>query len=464
MSIAFYTILPYSYQYAPLLLPCAIGNGIAAGGAYAALDVASGGPASAAGSKLLKHPLIAGGGIGAFTGFVAPLYLYGPIYHALYGLEGISDALYYLTFPHFTGISVTTGFAAGVAMYPILHYPIYGIPSVPWMNLTGAVLLGTSAALFYIYNPDDENVMPLPEGCFVAKKDVPLLNSVIRYDVEKDDFGTYSLTTNEYVGNGDLKEKGQQMAQTVRKYQQGGWNTQQYTFDHQVLAVLGNFFDHGIADRFEKNVVKVRDVRELQDYEEIMYRTDWVVKCMMERNRASKDRYSYSMGARKKEASDVEKLKKYGIVSDRECKRRLKNIESTSTAVELLMINRLAEKNIREGGAQSNVSSFMSNPLEKIVSYFSEEKKKKDDPSALELETWIRKRCPGILLYRDEEEQAGLSGQSVEAQLETLRWEGPSYSDTLEHWREVCGQERGEKLRNGILITTSLLASYWLQL
>jgi len=458
LSIAFYTILPYSYQYAPLLVPCAIGNGIAAGGAYAALDVIAGGPTSALGSKLLRNPLIAGGGIGAFTGLVAPLYLYGPIYNALYGLEGISDAMFYLTFPHFTGISVATGFAAGVAMYPVLHYPIYGIPSVPWGALTGVVLLGASAALFYIYNPNDENVMPLPEGSFVSRKDVPLLDSIIRYDAEQDKFGTYSLTTNTYVGDADQKEKGQIIAEGVRKYQSNGWGSgsQQYTFDNQVLSVLGNFLDSGIADRFEKNLVKVKDTRKLQDCEEIMYRTDWVVKCMMERNSAARNRKNEGATATEKEAADMERLKTYGAMGERECKRRLRNIESTSTAVELIMILRLAEK-----FTSKQTSGILKNPTEFFSSMFSEDK----EPSMPELEKWMRKRCPGILLYKNEEmNMDGLREQSVEAQLERMGWNPPKLDDTLVSWQEVCGQERGKKLLNGLVITTSLLASYWLQL
>ena len=138
VNIAFWCILPYSYQYAPLLLPCAIGNGIAAGGAYAALDVMGGGPAS----KLLKNPLIAGGGIGAFVGLVAPSLLYGPVCSTLYGIEhmGLFLNQAFTEFPYIMQISVTTGFAAGIAMYPMLHYPIYGVPNVPWQALTGAVL------------------------------------------------------------------------------------------------------------------------------------------------------------------------------------------------------------------------------------------------------------------------------------------------------------------------------------
>ena len=41
------------------------------------------------------------------------MYIYGPIYIALYGLDGISDTIIYFTFAYFTGISVITGFGVG---------------------------------------------------------------------------------------------------------------------------------------------------------------------------------------------------------------------------------------------------------------------------------------------------------------------------------------------------------------
>ena len=120
VNIAFWCILPYIYQYAPLRLPCAIGNGIAAGGAYTALDVMGGGPAS----KLLKIPLIVGGEIGAFVGLVTPSLLYGPVCSTmLYDIEhmGLFLNQAFTEFSYIMQISVTTRFTAGVAMYPMLN-------------------------------------------------------------------------------------------------------------------------------------------------------------------------------------------------------------------------------------------------------------------------------------------------------------------------------------------------------
>jgi len=45
--------------------------------------------------KILRNPLIAGGGIGATTGLIAP-YFYGTISESLYQTEGLSDSFNYL--------------------------------------------------------------------------------------------------------------------------------------------------------------------------------------------------------------------------------------------------------------------------------------------------------------------------------------------------------------------------------
>jgi len=87
LSFACWTIVPYSYNIAPLILPFAISNGISAGFGYAILDVSTGGPKH---SEVLKNPILTGGGIGAFTGFVAPNFLYGEAYNVLYGIDSVS--------------------------------------------------------------------------------------------------------------------------------------------------------------------------------------------------------------------------------------------------------------------------------------------------------------------------------------------------------------------------------------
>ena len=464
VNIAFWCILPYSYQYAPLLLPCAIGNGIAAGGAYAALDVMGGGPAS----KLLKNPLIAGGGIGAFVGLVAPSLLYGPVCSTLYGIEhmGLFLNQAFTEFPYIMQISVTTGFAAGIAMYPMLHYPIYGVPNVPWQALTGAVLLGTGVALHHVYGfGDDDNIenrMPLEDGRFVSSKEVPLLDSILRYDVEDDNFKTYSLKENEYVGGADMKEKGRQIADDVRKYRDGGWLTEGgITFDNQVLTVLYEYLDQGIAERFKDNIVTVKDVKELQDFEERMYRSDWVVKNIMERFRRGKKSNTHDEDARMK-ALNIDKLKSYGVMSERERGRRLENIASTAVAVELLLLLRQAEN-------YKNTLTFenaLKHPNARHLITTSIISQNKGMPSISELETFIRKRAPGILLYTDDEKLSdsdGLRGQSVESQLKRMSWDSSTLDvhAVLGRWEELCGKETTHHhIRKGALFAFGLFASY----
>lgn len=435
LSFAFYTIVPYSYQYAPLLLPCAIGNGAAAGSAYAILDLISGGPSSEIGKKLLRNPLLTGGGIGAFTGICAPFYLYGPIYKSLYGLEGISDILNNL--PMIKSVSVTTGLIAGVAMYPILHYPIYGIQGINWSIFSGSLLLGTTSLLFYIYNPDDENVMKIPEGSFVASKNRKLLDTIIRYDVKEGTFGAYSLTLNDYVGGIEQKEKGQRIAESVRNFQStGGWsygNRTSYTFDNQVLSVLGNLFSDGkVAEKFKKNLVKVKDVKEINKCEESMFHSDWIVKCITERNNTSKTTKSMA-----REEADIEKLKKYShITSERERISILKNFEAVSIGVELLMIE-----------DKKNASA--------------------SDISREDIENWVRKQCPGILLYKAEEMYMdGASGQSVESQLEQIAWNQPNFNKALSNWKDLEANRKKTILHNGLLVGTAsiLMSSFFIQL
>jgi hypothetical protein len=79
-----------------------------------------------------------------------------------------------------------------------------------------------------------------------------------------------------------------------------------------------------------------------------------------------------------------------------------------------------------------------------------------------DIEEIARNRAPGILLYKTEEPK-GLKGQSVESQLEELHWEGPSVDQALRDWQELQGEERGRKVRNGLLIASGILLSLCLK-
>ena len=410
------------------MLPFAIGNGICAGAGYAALDAVFGST-----SKILRNPFITGGGIGAFTGLVAPSFLYGPIYSILYGVNGVSEAITtaFTTFPFFAQISCATGFAAGIAMYPMLHYPMFGIQGVPWMHFSGVLLLASGVTIVYLYSADNDHVMPMPDGAFVDPKMVPLLDSIIRYNVESGEFGTYSLTANEWVGSPDRKELGQGIAESVRRYKR---NYSYHTFDNQILSLLCMVLDSSIADRYQENLVHVKDVKELQSYEDAMFRSDWVVEFIIG---GSKD--GDNNGPRDTSITNIDekadKMLMYGsAMNERERKRRIKSIETTSIGAELLMTLRLAEKKSMAVG-------------------------NKNVPSMVDLENWVRKRAPSIVLYKNEE-FTGLQGQSVESQLERMDWKAPALCVALDKWEDLRKQERGSKIRNGLIITISgLLAS-----
>lgn len=176
-----------------------------------------------------------------------------------------------------------TGFAAGTMMYPFLHYPIHGVKGLPWQALSGTLLLASGMTMYYIYRPDGMSTEYLPEGSFVDKEEIPLLHSIIRYDNSKNEFGAYSLYTNDWVGSPELKEKGQNLADDVRKYQtkyvysgffgrQVDTENKNYTFDNKVLTFYSFYLDPKLGTKHPDRIVEVSDQKEIQMQEESMYR------------------------------------------------------------------------------------------------------------------------------------------------------------------------------------------------
>lgn len=472
-NIAFYYILPFGIEYSPLLLPFAIGNGIVAGGAYAILDTASRSipPALSSsidpsrGQMLMQNPLVAGGGIGATTGLIAP-HLYGSICETLYGVEGLSNSCSALinSFPFFLQISATTGFAAGVMMYPILHYPIHGIQNVKWQGFSGVLLLASSMTVYYMYRPEGmQDNLVCPDGAFVDRSLVPLLSAIVRYRVSEGKFGAYSMEGGEWLGEPGLKDKGQMIADGVRRYHAPGWwdgsndggGGKNYTFDNQILAFYCSWCDRGLGEKHKDRLVHVLDVKELQAYEDSMFRTDWAVKGIIEMKAGS----PIALHKHEEDESRIEninddtmrekiqQMKAYGsAMSDRECKRRVESIEATSVAVQLLMTIRQIDS-AHDSGSDSIINAANNTPI--VVA---------------DLEGIVRKRAPGILLYKTEEAKKGVKGQSVESQLEASRWKAPALDDALAKWQTLQGTERGRKIRNGLLITSGILASLCLKI
>jgi len=415
-SIAFYTILPYSYEYAPLILPFAIGNGVCAGAAYSVLNWVE----LVYRKKLSKNWLIAGGGIGALTGLIAPPFLYGPIYSGLYGIEGISSSIYQFFWysPLLAQTSVATGFAAGLAMYPMLYFPIHGISGRDWKSFSGTILLVTATILYELYSTNDKKSIA-PKGGYVNPIDVPLINSILRYKAgDGGAFGTYSLTTNAWLGPPSLKEKGETISADVREYQKPTiWSSQKkHTFDRQILSFLYEYIDVSVAEKNPDNLVVAEDDRTLQKLQIAMLQTDCIADILLTGEQG------VSL------VSKVpEKLKDYGIVFH---EREIRNLRSASLGVNLMMTHHL--------GYLKNGKSVAS----------MEERQ--------QLEQWIRKRVPGILLYKSDEFE-GLRGQSIESQLEEKNWK-PRLTGWQE-WRTLREKEVRQIVVNGIMLTTGVLVA-----
>lgn len=416
LNIAFWYILPFSYDVAPILLPFAIGNGIVAGAAYGCLDIVSGGPQS----KILKNPLITGGGIGALTGVVAPTLLYGQIYSAMYGIEGMSELIRQGLglMPFALQISGATGFVAGMALYPLLHYPMFGVKNVHWMNFSGGILLASGVTLYHIYSSDGEKIMPiLPDGSFVTPKEKAILDSVIRYNLTKNSLETYSLSANSWIGPPELHQKAHMISEVVRLYQKNSWGSH-YTYDDQVLAFLSRWMDNGIAQRYPQHIVTVKDPKELLQCQKQLQKTDLIVYSILERtNHKTADMESV-----------IDKLNSYGkSTSKREKMRLIQDIQSVCVAVEVLMSQRRA-------GTQ-------------------------DVKLQEEVTVWIRKHVPDILLTIEEENQHnGSLGQSIESQLKSAKW-NMDQNVAIANWEEQKTLER-RKLRNRrIMIFSGALLS-----
>ena len=419
LNIAFWYILPFSYDVAPILLPFAIGNGIVAGTAYGCLDVLSGGPQS----KILKNPLITGGGIGAFTGIVAPTLVYGQVYSAIYGIEGISELVRQGLglMPFALQISGATGFVAGMALYPILHYPMFGINNVHWVNFSGVILLASGVTLYHIYSSDGEKIMPiLPDGSFVTPKEKAILDSIIRYNLRSKCLETYSISTNSWIGTPEVHQKAHMISESIRLYHKNSWGNH-YTYDDQVLAFLSRWMDNGLAERYPERIVTVKDPTELLKCQKALQNTDLIVYAILERmNNEPKGLERI-----------VEKLDSYGKSTSRREKRKLiRDIHSVCAAVEVLMSQRADSQSTRDDQLQEEVT------------------------------IWIRKYFPDILLTKQEESaKNGSLGQSIESQLLTTAKWNMNKNVAISNWEEQKKLERQRRRNRRIMILFGSLVS-----
>jgi len=460
-NVAFYYVLPISYELSPILLPCAIGNGLVAGSSYWALDGFSRQMSKSSskvlrdGQMWLKHPLVVGGGIGAWTGLAAPSFLYGSLCYALYGVEGISDVVsrVFWTLPMLPQISCMTGFVAGIFMYPFLYYPIHGIKGVSWKKFSGVVLMGTGLTLYHVYKgPEKDRMVGISEGAFVLKSNVPLLSTIVRYNNIGGQWGAYSLQSLQWMGGPELKEKGQVMAETVRKYQAPGWwwvdkkRSKYYTFDDQILAFYYEWLDETIGERYQDHVVHVREANELQTIEQNMLQTDWVVKCVLEHGQNSlngEDGINTTWKDQMiQELRNVTCLK----MTDTHVK---KFVESVSTVSDMMKIIMSMKKQKQQLG-ETPILSVDKTDIDAIIQ---------------EMETQVRKLTPGIVLYK-EEETDGFKGQSVESQLEAMSWEPPPFETSAQKWQDLKSLKRSviaKRVLIGALSCAALVVVFFKQ-
>lgn len=421
LSFACWTIIPYSYEIAPLLLPFAISNGISAGIGYAFLDITSGGPRS---SSFLKNPILTGGGIGAFTGIIAPRYLYGEAYDILYGIENVTPLMKeIMSWQFVTEISCSTGFIAGCAMYPLLHYPIFGYQRLPWTKFSGLLLMSSFALMYSVYRIDDEkHGMLTPEGSYVKPEMSKLLNSLMRLNVQTMEFEMYSLTTNSWVGSPELYQEVQIIVKSVRNYQR--WN--ECTFDNPLLALLYLFIDKGIAMRFSDHLVTIEDTKELIRKRDQMHKTDLSVAFIIERS--------------KNQGSNLVQIVSNFLISTenftlRKSQRLLNATEKASLGIELVMI--MKQCGMKEIHLETSNNTTIS---------------------LGEIENWIRKTVPGIILYKTEE-TAFTQGMSVEAQLDLFSWVSTDLSTAFKRWEHDFVEEERNRKRFAFAIASGLLAT-----
>ena len=257
VSFACWTLVPalYGGPVASLILPCALGNAAVAGSVYGALDLAVGGPGTGAGRTALRTPWIAGGGVGAATGYLGPNFAYGPILESLYGLDGASASLERLmSYPLANEVCVATGAAAGLLMYPLLYLPTEGVPGVRWELSSGLALAATAGALGYVYYMQKDSGLPLPEGSYLSPDQADLVRSILRHNRASEHIETYSPGRDRFLGPEQMRLDGEEMAEACRAYSGGG---KKAVFNDRLLAFAYNYWDSTTADRHPDGVVEI---------------------------------------------------------------------------------------------------------------------------------------------------------------------------------------------------------------
>jgi len=431
LSFTTWTLLPQLYHgtVASLILPCAVGNAIVAGGVYGLVDVACGGPSgsSEGGRKLLQNPFVAGSGIGATVGYFAPNYVYGPVMENLYSLEGISQYFpYIMTLPFATQVSVATGAIAGMLLHPLLYYPMNGVAGVHWGYFSGTALAVVTSALVYVYYGREDTGLPVPVGSFIEPSKIDIVDSVVRYNNVSGEVETYSLKEQKFVGPPDKCLEGRKIAGESRSYARTG----KVVFDDRLLAFLYNFFDEDTKTRYPEHILEIKTKRELQQKQDLMALTDASVAVILHDEAYFTGQHDNPARTTSNRGDDVIKI----ITTIKELisggKRHLpgfNSLEHVSFAIQLLMVLKQSKQD------QSTVDTVPA------------------------LERFIRKRCPGLTLYTSEEKY---NGESVESQLRIAGWNGPELSKAKQRWDQIQRKEIDRTWRNrAFFVATAVILS-----
>eukprot|EP00971_Amphidinium_carterae_P280078 5560017-Amphidinium_carterae.1 len=155
-------LAPQVFEYAPLLLPFAIGNGFVAGAYYLLAERFAGGPEKVAAARLFGWLPIAGPMLGVATALTAPLLyplcmdLVFPCPDDPFGwsksAEAAEWARWCVSSPYMAPTFAFTGLAAGLVIQLPLEPVVLGVPGVAWQKVAGCVLAALSIGLGFMYS------------------------------------------------------------------------------------------------------------------------------------------------------------------------------------------------------------------------------------------------------------------------------------------------------------------------
>ena len=462
LSFTTWTILPtlYSGNVVSLLLPCALGNALIAGSLYGTLDLLCGGPTTnnTNMSKILSTPYITGSGIGATTGYIAPNYIYGPIYENLYGMENMSNSIQYImSYPFVTEVSVATSAVAGLILHPLLYYPMHGIRGYNWRYFSGLTLGAITSLLFYVYHGLGKNDVGLPArmGSYIDPTNIDLVNSIIRYDNSTGHVGLYSLSSQQFIINDDtsldnddecilLKQQQQQykIINDCNSYSKMGNN--KVIFNDRTLAFVYNYWDTSIQDKYPESIVTIPTENELQNVQYSMMMNDVVVASILS-SQGEGSKRSDSSGTEQTDSSNKDIVMKIvtsinSLNNDNSKKIQpassFQQLDNVIIAIELLMtINEQQQQSSDREDEATNEMIQMKHSLER----------------------YIKQYYPQLTLYTCNEQYIN---ESVESQLSIGKWKAPEYTKAYDRWKDVHEKERRRTWRNrSFVVVTGIFLS-----